>query len=145
MQHSRFPSIRPTGRSLTYVLAVAVIAALGFARESPWLILGAGLLALPASMVALPCYYVAFGLLALIPGANPSSSTGSGTSAADGSTLVTTGTPAAWFTLSTHVVGILALTVAALLDVVLVRALAARRHARSAAPAPGPSSGPATH
>jgi hypothetical protein len=78
--------------------------------------------------------YVVYGVLALIPGANPSSSTGSSSSDAYGSTLttVTTGTPAAWFTVTTHVLGILALTAAAFLNVLLFRALAARRRRKSA-------------
>ena len=40
-----------------------------------------------------------------------------------------TGMPAAWFTITTHVLGILALTVAALVNVLVLRALAARRQA----------------
>jgi hypothetical protein len=108
-------SVRLTVRSLIYVVAVAVIAALGFTEQSPWPILLAALLAVPSSIVAVPCYYLAYGFLALIPGANPSSSSG---------------TPAAWFTVTTFVLGILALTVAAFANVLLLRALAARRSAR---------------
>ena len=130
---SRVPSLRPTPRSLVYVLAVAVLATLGFVQQSPWPILLAAVLALPASLVALPCYYVAYGVLALVPGANPSSSTGSGTTGVDGTTITTTtGTPAAWFTITTHVLGVLALTLAAVVDVLLVRALVARRRDRTA-------------
>ena len=108
-------SVRLTVRSLIYVVAVAVIAALGFTEQSPWPILLAALLAVPSSIVAVPCYYLAYGFLALIPGANPSSSSG---------------TPAAWFTVTTFVLGILALTVAAFVNVLLLRSLAARRSAR---------------
>jgi hypothetical protein len=107
--------VRLTVRSLIYVVAVAVIAALGFTEQSPWPILLAALLAVPSSIVAVPCYYLAYGFLALIPGANPSSSSG---------------TPAAWFTVTTFVLGILALTVAAFVNVLLLRSLAARRSAR---------------
>src|SRR5665647_1710055 len=97
--------------------------------ESRTAILFAALLAVPASFVALPCYYLAYGLLALIPGANPSSSSGSATFAPDGRMLtsVSTGMPAAWFTITTFVLGILTLTVAAFVNVLLLRALAARR------------------
>jgi hypothetical protein len=135
----QIPSVRLTARSLIYVVAVALIAAVGFTEESPWPILLAALLAIPASIVALPGYYVVYGVLALIPGANPSSSTGTETFAPDGNTLtsVTTGTPAAWFTITTHLLGILSLTVAALLNVLLLRALAARRHGK----VPGDDSG----
>ncbi len=123
------PSVRLTVRPLLYVVAVSLIAAVGFTEQSPWPILLAGLLAIPASIVALPCYYLAYGFLALIPGANPSSSSGSATFAPDGRMLtsVSTGMPAAWFTITTPVLGILALTVAAFVNVLLLRALAARR------------------
>ncbi|MBE3074963.1 MAG: hypothetical protein IMZ75_08450 [Actinobacteria bacterium] len=116
-------------RSFLYVAAVSLIAAVGFAEQSPWPILFAALLAVPASMVALPCYYLAYGFLALVPGANPSSNSGSATFAPDGRLLtsVSTGMPAAWFTITTFVLGILALTVAAFANVLLLRALAARR------------------
>lgn len=123
------PPIRPTMRSSLYVVAVALIAAVGFTAQSPWPILLAALLAVPASIVALPCYYLAYGLLAVIPGANPSSSSGSATFAPDGRMLteVSTGMPAAWFTITTIVLGILALTAAAFVNVLLLRELAARK------------------
>jgi hypothetical protein len=147
VERSRVRSARLTLRSLIYVVAVAVAATVGFAEQSPWPILLAALLALPASIVAVPCYYLGYGLLALVPGANPSSSTGSETSAVDGSTLtsVITGTPAAWFTITTFVLGILALTVAAFLNVVLLRALAARRRGATSFPPQSPSEGTVTH
>jgi hypothetical protein len=83
--------------------------------------------------VTVPCYYIAYGVLSFIPGANPSSNTGSGGVAADGHTLpsVSTGMPAAWFTTTTHLIGILALTVAAILNVLLLQALAARRRRKA--------------
>lgn len=121
-------SVRLTARSFIYVVAVAVFAAVGFTEQSPWPIL----LAIRSSIVAVPCYYVAYGFLALIPGANPSSSAGSATFTPDGRMLTSasTGTPAAWFTVTTFVLGILALTVAAFANVLLLMALAARRSAR---------------
>jgi hypothetical protein len=117
---------------LTYVVAVTMIAAAGFSEQSPWPILFAALIAVPSSMVAVPCYYLAYGFLSLIPGANPSSSSGSATFAPDGRLLtsVSTGMPAAWFTVTTFVLGVLALTVAAYANVLLLRAIAARRSAR---------------
>jgi hypothetical protein len=116
-------------RSSLYVVAVALLAAVGFTEKSPWPILLAALLAVPASIAAVPCYYLAYGFLALIPGANPSSSSGSATFAPDGRILtsVSSGAPATWFTITTFVLGILALAVAALVNVLLLRALAARR------------------
>src|SRR5665647_2503071 len=39
-------------------------------------------------------------------------------------------TPAAWFTITTFVLGVLALTVAAFVNVLLLRALAARRRSK---------------
>jgi len=121
---------------LSYVVVVAVVATVGFIVQSPWPILFAALLALPASLVALPSYYVAYGVLALIPGANPSTNTGSVTTAPDGHTLisVTTGMPAEWFTITTDVLGILALTVAACANVLLVWAVAKRRRSTSRHP-----------
>lgn len=97
--------------------------------QSPWPILLAGLLAVPASLAALPGYDVVYGLLALVPGANPSGSSGSASVAADGTVLssTTTGAPAVWFTATTHVLGILALVIAASLNVLLVRAVRSRR------------------
>jgi hypothetical protein len=115
--------------SSAYVVVVGSLAAVGFIGQSPWPILLAALLAVPASLVAVPCYYVVYGLLALLSGANPSSSSGSGTVAPDGSTVssVTTGAPSALFTTTTHVLGILALTVAAILNILIVRTLLTRR------------------
>ena len=133
MDHSRVSSVRPTLRSLIYVVAVTLLAAVGFGGESPWPILLAAVIALPASIVALSSYYVVYGVLALIPGANPSSASGTGTSTADGRILtsVVTGSPAVWFTITTQVLGILALSLAAAANVLLLRALAARRRARN--------------
>jgi len=121
-----------------------LIATVGFTEESPWPILLAAVLTLPASIVAVPCYYVAYGILALVPGANPSSSTGYGTQSAPGSkvTSVVTGAPAAWFTVTALVLGILTMTVAALLDVLLFRAFAARRRKTGEVLPPGSSPGP---
>ena len=119
---------------MIYGVAVALIAALGFTEQSPWPILLAALLAVPTSIVAVPCYYLAYGFLALIPGTKPSSSSGATTFAPDGRMLtsVSTGMPAAWFTITTVVLGILALTVAAFANVLLIRVLAVRR--RSSVP-----------
>jgi hypothetical protein len=140
-------SYQLTLRSLIYVLVVAVIATVGFTEQSPWPIVLAGLLAFPASIVTVPCYYFAYGVLALIPAAKPSSSTGFATSPADGRTLtsVITGTPAAWFTITTFVLGVLALTVAAFLNVLLLRALAARRRCNKGIAPHDPSHGTVTH
>jgi hypothetical protein len=60
-----------------YTLLVAVTAAVGFTTQSASTILIAAGLALPASTLAVPGYYIMFGLLALVPGANPSNSSGS--------------------------------------------------------------------
>lgn len=111
-----------------YVLGVAVIAAAGFLADSTPTILLAALLSLPASVIALPGYYLAYGLLALVPGANPSVSTGSGSCTVDGvCTSSTTGDLAAWFLITTNVLGVLAFTIAAILNVLALRLLTARR------------------
>jgi len=113
---------------------VAALATFGFIQGSPGPIVLAAVLALPASIVAVPCYYLVYGLLALVTGANPSSSSGSGSSAAarGSSTTVTTDDMATWFAVTTDVLGVLALTAAAALNVLLVRAVLSRRRDRRA-------------
>jgi hypothetical protein len=70
-------------------------------------------------LVAFPAFYVVYGLLALIPAANPSGSTGAGSCVPNGECQASTaGDAAVWFTLVTEAVGILALTAAALLNAV---------------------------
>jgi hypothetical protein len=135
------PSVRLKVWSSVYVVVVALIAAVGFTVQSPWPVLLAALLAVPSSIVALPLDYLAYGFLTLIPGANPSSNSGSATFAPDGRMLtsVSTGMPAAWFTITTLVLGILTLTVAAFVNVLLLRALAARRRSRGAVTTQSPS------
>ena len=132
--HVTFPSARPTWRSTTYLTAVAALATAGFVSGSPAPIVLAAVLALPASIVAVPCYYLVYGLLALVTDANPSSSSGSGSgsSTTGGSTTVTVDDTATWFTVTTHVLGVLALVVAAALNVLLVQAVLSRRRSRVA-------------
>jgi hypothetical protein len=112
-----------------YVLTVAVIATCGFAGPgSTAAILTAAALALPTSIVAVPGFYMAYGLLAQFPGANPSSSTSFGGCSPEGDCYEhTTGDVAPWFVVTTDVIGVLALTAAALLNVVLLRMLTRRR------------------
>lgn len=121
-----------------YVLVVAVTAAVGFITDSTRTILLAALLGLPASLFALPGYYLMYGLLALVPGANPSSSSGSVSCAPDGTCHGSvTGEPAAWFLITADALGILALSGAALLNVVVLRLLTAHpRRSTSAAADP---------
>jgi preprotein translocase subunit SecG len=111
------------------------LATAGFVSGSPGPIVLAALLALPASIVAVPCYYVVYGLLALVTGANSSSSSGSGSGSASAggtSTTVTADDTATWFAVTTHVLGVLALVVAAALNVLLVQAVLSRRRGRRA-------------
>ena len=123
--------LRLTATEGTYALIVMVIAAVGFTTGSTPMILLAAFLALPSSVIAVPAYYVAYGLLALVPGANPSSGTGTGSCTPTGECQVsTTGDLAAWFTIATEVIGILALTAAGLLNVIVLRSLIARRRIR---------------
>jgi hypothetical protein len=114
-----------------YVLAVASIATAGFVAESTRLILLAALLSLPASVIALPAYYAAYGLLAQVPGANPSDFSSSSRFCADGTDCIT-GNPAVWFQITTNVLGIVALTCAALVNVFGLYLVARRRYARGA-------------
>ena len=128
----RHPYLRPTPGATGYVLAVAGAATVGFVTGSPVPLLLAAAASLPASLLSMPLFYLAYGLLALVPGANPSSSSGSGSSgSADGVvTTHSTGDPAAWFTVTTHVAGVLLLAAGAVADVALVRSLAANRRRR---------------
>ena len=120
--------------ALTYVLGAAGLTTLGFSVASTWLILLAALVTLPSSAIAVPAFYIVVGLLGLVPGANPSSSTGSGSCAPSADCQAsTTGDPASLFIFATEVVGILALAAAALLNVVLLRALIAARRTKSQA------------
>jgi hypothetical protein len=133
--HVTFPTARPTWRSTTYLAAVAGLAAAGFVVGSPLPIVLAAALALPASILAVPCYYLVYGLLALVTGANPSSSSGSGSgssSAGGTGTTVTTDDTATWFAVTTHLLGVLALVVAAAVNVLLVHAVLSRRRGRRA-------------
>jgi hypothetical protein len=112
-----------------YVVAVGLLAAWGFIAEIPGPILAAAAVTLPASVVALPGYYLEYGLLAQIPGANPSHSSGSGWCGADGVChMSTTGDQAAWFVAVTEVSGVLALAAAAAFNVLALRYLLALRH-----------------
>lgn len=124
--------VRLTWRSATYVTVVATTATVGFVAGSPWPILLAGLLTLPVSVVTVPGYYIAYGLLAQVPGANPSITTGVGTQAGPDSPVisVTTGLRATWFVITTATLGVAALTLAALVNVVVLQMLLSRRRAR---------------
>lgn len=105
-------SVRGRAVGWIYVSVVAGVAALGFLTDATAVILLAAVLALPCAAVTLPGYYVAYGLLAQLPGADPP--TGGG-----------------WLWIAADAVGILALTAGALANVVLWRMLlAARRRPR---------------
>jgi hypothetical protein len=118
------------GLESAYVLVVAVVATCGFVRGSTGVIALAALLALPTSVPATIGYYGVYGLLAQVPGADPSSSSGSVVCSSGGECQeLSSGDLAGWFAVTTTVVGVLALTAAALLNVLLLRMLAARRPA----------------
>jgi hypothetical protein len=123
--------VRATLAQASYVLVVTVVATCGVVTGSTATIVVAALLALPSSVLAIVGYYLAYGLLALVPGANPSIATGSGSCGVGGACQETsTGDPPFWFTLTTEVGLVIALTAAALLNVVLLR-LVLRRRRRS--------------
>lgn len=111
-----------------YVLIVAATATFGFVRESTPTILLAAALSFPASVIALPGYYLVYGLLAAVTNANPSDASGSTSCTADGDcTGSTSGDPAVWFQVTTELLGILALTCAAVLNAFLLYRIAERR------------------
>lgn len=123
-------SLRPRLAESLYVLLVVVLGITGFLAGSAPLILLAACLSLPSSVLAVPTYYVAYGLLAMVPGANPSSSSGSGACTANGDCVTsTTGELAPWFAITSEVIGILALVAAALVNVALLRRITERRAA----------------
>jgi hypothetical protein len=113
-----------------YVAAVTLLAIAGFALDSALLLGIAALATLPISIAAVPAFYVVAGLLGLIPGATPDHATGSGYGTSVGQvTTVETGAPAEWYLISIAVIGVAALAVAALLNVLLLRNVTrARRH-----------------
>ena len=76
--------LAPSPVALAYLAVVAVPATVGFVLGEAWLVLTAVVLTIPASVVALPAYYLGYGLLALVPGTNPDHSTGSGAVSPDG-------------------------------------------------------------
>jgi hypothetical protein len=116
----------PTSRggrivSGAYVVVVAGLATIGATGDSAGPILIAGLLTLPTSVPAVLGYYVVYGLLAQVPGANPDSGTGSTSCSPSGECHgSSTGDLATWFALTTDVVGILALIVSAVVNIALV-------------------------
>lgn len=118
---------RARATALLYVLGIAVLTGVGFASHSAPALLTAAALTLPASVVALPVYYVLYGLVSQIPGANPLHSSGSGFSSHEVVVVTTSGMPAPWFAPTTHLLGILVLTLGAVLNVLLVRGVLARR------------------
>lgn len=121
----------PSLRSVGYVLVVTVLAAVGFLGHTPAPIIAASVLALPCSPALVVGYYLLYGLLAQIPGANPSKNSGSETTRPDGSHVSTfVGGQASWFVVTTPLLGILALWLAAYLNVVIVRSIRAGRASR---------------
>jgi hypothetical protein len=116
---------RVTPAALGYIAAVTVLAAVGFAAGRPLLIGVAAIVTLPVSIVAVPAFYVLAGLLGLVPGANPSHASGSGSAGPHGKVVVTqTGEPASWYLVSLDVLGVAVFAAAAvammvLLDVVI--------------------------
>ena len=114
-----------------YVMVVLVVAGVGFITGSTAAILVAALLAVPSSFAGLVGYYVTYGLLAQVPGANPSSSSGSSSCTTAGEcTTSTSGDLADWLAVTADVLGILALTAAALLNVLILQALLVARRQR---------------
>jgi hypothetical protein len=104
-----------------YVAGVAGLATVGAATDSTGMILLAGVLTLPTSVAAVIGYYLVYGLLAQVPGANPDSGSGYGSCTAAGECQgSSSGDLATWFALTTDIVGILALVVSALLNVAIV-------------------------
>ena len=112
-----------------YVVVAGGSAAAGFALARPWPILFAAIITLPSSVAALLAYYLSYGLLAQLPGANPSSSSGSATVLPDGSVIAatSTGDVATWFTVVMPLIGVGVIAAAAAITVSLVHAFVTRQ------------------
>ncbi len=135
---SRFPTWAALGRrSIAYVALVAALVAMGMVLQTPAPFIVAALLTLPSSIAAVPLYYVLYGVTALIPGANPSSSSGEGGSTpGGGSVSVVTGEPALWFTVSMGVLAVIVMAAAAYANALAIKAIRARGTAHPPVSAP---------
>ena len=112
---------RPRLVAAAYVAVVTGLAAIGAFSDSSWSLAGAALLSLPVSVVATVGYYLAYGLLAKVPGASPDLVSGSAScTAADVCRGTPTGGLAPWFSVTTDLVAVALLAAAAVADVVLV-------------------------
>ncbi len=120
--------LAPTRPEAAYLSLATGLAAWGFVSGSTAVILTAFAVVLPAGVLALVGYYLLYGLLALVPGANPDESSGSSCSAGLACRSHETGQLAAWFDHGVVVLGVLLVASAAVANLALLRALAARRH-----------------
>ena len=128
----RRPGLRRGLVEAAYVLCVTAVAAWGFYSDSTAQILLAVLLALPMGAPALVGYYMAYGLLSQVGNANPDvARSGGRCTPYGGCESFTTGEPAEWFLNTMDVIGVLALATAAVLNVILLRILTARRRNRT--------------
>lgn len=117
-----------------YVATVAGLAGSGFGAGSTPVILLAVALTLPVGIPALVGFYLAYGLLAQVPGANPHTFNASESCRANGvCECASTGDLATWFLVTTDALGVAALTLAATTNVVLLGLLLGRRRRRGAA------------
>lgn len=106
----------------SYVVGVTAIAGWGFVTDSTAAILAALVLTLPCGLLAIVAYYLAYGLLALAPGANPSSSSGSGSCSPDSVCVErSSGDLAPWLEVTTDLIGVALVVVAACANVALLR------------------------
>jgi hypothetical protein len=126
-----------------YVALIAALTAGGFIAHTPWPIVLAAGLTLPAGVVAVPAYYTLYGALAWVTGANPSKSEGSAYVAPDGTmTETVTGLTPLWFTITGGVLGVLILAAAAAVNVKLWMQIKRRRGTPKGSPSPTPRAHP---
>ncbi|MGY2700633.1 hypothetical protein [Nocardioides sp. HB32] len=124
--------------AMAYVGAVAGLAGAGFAGDSTVAILSATALALPSGLAGLVAFYAAYGLLALVPGANPDASSGSGScNAAGACESSSSGDLASWFQITTDAIGVFMLTAAAITNVLVAHWLLTRSRRARSRPAAG--------
>src|SRR5689334_19175276 len=114
--------------ALSYVAAVTLLAAVGFATGQALLVGIAALVTLPVSIATVPMVYLMAGAMAFVPGANPSHASGSGYAGPHGNVVVTqAGEPASWYLVSIDVVGVVVLVLAAVANVLLLDLVIRRR------------------
>jgi len=123
-QSGRRPGLWRLLIETVYVLCVTAVAVWGFYTDTTATILLAVLVSLPMGGPALVGYYMAYGVLAGVSGANPDTVRSHGRcTPSGGCESFTTGETPEWFLHTMDIIGVVAFVAAAVLNVVLLRML----------------------